>query len=88
MESPSPYRSKNLKDISNDNIYLKGGQNLAEALNLGKGDPSGSQNTSASSSIAMRMKKNRDAALGGGNTPANNLLSSQPLHLDYGNQYH
>ena len=42
MESPSPYRSKNLKDISNDNIYLKGGQNLAEALNLGKGDPSGS----------------------------------------------
>jgi hypothetical protein len=45
-----------------DNIYLKGGTTMAEAL-LGN-----SQQTnigSSSMSIAMRMKKHREAATGG-----------------------
>lgn len=51
-----------LNDLHADNIYLKGGSNMAEALIIAKQD-----NINAGGmSIAMRMKKNRELALNGG----------------------
>lgn len=44
-------------EIAKDNIYLKGGSSLADALNA--------QQKNNGLSIAMRMKKNREAATGG-----------------------
>jgi len=46
-------------DIAKDNIYLKGGSSLAEALIASQ------KNNNSGLSIAMRMKKNREAATGG-----------------------
>ena len=59
---PSSSKQLHTIDIVKDNIYLKGGTTMAEAL-LGN-----SQQTnigSSSMSIAMRMKKHREAATGG-----------------------
>ncbi len=42
-----------LSEFRADNIYIKGGNNMAEALNWAKND-------GGSISIAMRMKKNRE----------------------------
>ena len=76
----SPPKAADLEDLRADNIYLKGGSNMAEAL-LKKREPTpssydnqsaqqnstilqsnyGSVGGSGSMSIAMRMKRNRDA---------------------------
>lgn len=61
-------------DIVKDNIYLKGGTSLAEAL---LGQQKSSYGTNAQGlSIAMRMKKNREAATGGPSTIS--VLDSNP----------
>jgi hypothetical protein len=48
-------------DLKKDNIYLKGGNSIAEALLIGRADNSNSNGAAGSNSIAMRMKRNREA---------------------------
>ena len=48
-------------DLRKNNMYLKGGSSIAEAL-LNEQNTSGEK--VAQVSIAMRLKRNRDAALG------------------------
>jgi hypothetical protein len=47
-------------DLSKDNIYLKGGQTMAEAL---QNYERNNGMNKATTSIAMRMKMNRDAVI-------------------------
>lgn len=58
-----PSKQLHTIDIVKDNIYLKGGNTMAEAL-LGNSQQITSSGQS-SMSIAMRMKKHREAATGG-----------------------
>jgi pyrroline-5-carboxylate reductase len=46
-----------LNELHADNIYLRGGGSMAEALLLGK------ESKGPSQSMAMRLKRNRDALL-------------------------
>ena len=61
-ESPSPTKITNINDLEKDNIYLRGGGTMAEALL--KTGLSTKPNTE-SQSIAMRMKRNRESLMGG-----------------------
>ena len=53
----SPSKINNINDLTKDNIYLRGGNSMAEALlkTQNQGIPNGG-------SIAMRMKKNKDSS--------------------------
>jgi len=53
-DHPSPDFEHDL--TNHDNIYLRGGANIADALRQGSKNNGGE-------SIAMRMKRNREAAL-------------------------
>ncbi len=52
-----------LNDLKSDNIYLKGGKTMAEALMKRQSSPT-DEGSSGGTSIAMRMKKNREKAAG------------------------
>lgn len=60
-ETPSPSKIGNINDIEKDNIYLRGGGTMAEAL-LKTGLSTKPNNDSQS--IAMRMKRNRESLMG------------------------
>lgn len=49
-----------LNDLKSDNIYLKGGSNMAEAMKSSIAN----EGSSGGTSIAMRMKRNREKAAG------------------------
>ena len=62
----SPSKGYNLEDLRSDNIYLQGGSNIAEAMSKKNSiEPLsakyGTNGSAPGLSIAMRMKRNRDA---------------------------
>ena len=62
-----------MADLASDNIYMNGGNSIADALN--KQDQK-IKVGGASTSIAMRLKKNRDALLAGNDLNSNNDANS------------
>ena len=56
----SPAKVKTVNDLTKDNIYLRGGNTMAEALYKQNTD-----STTHGSSIAMRMKKNKESMFSG-----------------------
>eukprot|EP00347_Sterkiella_histriomuscorum_P023753 403333506 len=97
------YQLNDLEDLHADNIYLKGGQNMAEALQKRNNSSTNddafgqtnqmAQNTAYSGfqggantgmSIAMRMKRNREAQLG----LINNQNDNNQTNITNNNQVH